>query len=178
MNVKEGDEGYRLVSQAPKPLGMVSLLEQERALVNAGPNTKTATLSVAQQAALSAKRQQKAMALAMKPGQQILMNAFMMYMSGSQLNIFSISVTSGAILGPLGGLLSVQQAFGQFPDNVNTAKLAYVALNLVWLALGLYKMSNMRLLPTMSADWTGKIVFKDMLETTSAPPMDTYGFLS
>jgi hypothetical protein len=33
------------------------------------------------------------MAIAMKPGSQIAMNAFMMYMSGSTLNIFSINTT-------------------------------------------------------------------------------------
>ena len=97
----------------------------------------------------------------------------MMYMSGSQLNIFSISITSGAILSPLTNIFGMEQQFGALPqqdDDLTTAKLVYVALNLVWLGIGLYKMSSMRLLPTTSADFTYKIAWKEMMETTSTPP--------
>ena len=50
-------------------------------------------------------------------------------------------------------------------------KLIFVLLNCVWLAVGLYKMSKMRLLPTTSADWSGRIVWKQMDEITSIPPL-------
>jgi hypothetical protein len=104
------------------------------------------------------------------------MNAFMMYMSGSQLNIFSISITTTAIMSPLTGLISLNKTFAHLADPnaesnyLMTAKLLFFALNLVWLGLGLYKMSIMRLLPTTSADWTHRIVWKDMMERTSIPP--------
>jgi hypothetical protein len=126
-----------------------------------------------QQKALQAKLKAKAMSLATKPGQQIAMNAFMLWMSGKTLNIFSISVTSMAILSPLQGIFSVQKTFGPMEDqnaDVSVPKLIFVALNLVWLGIGLYKMSLMRLLPTTSADWTGSIVWKDMMEISSIPP--------
>lgn len=111
------------------------------------------------------------MTLATAPGQQILMNAFMMYMSGKQLNIFSISITSMAILNPLKGLFSVEQTFGALEGvDLQIPKLIFIGLNLVWVALGLYKMSSMKLLPTTSADWTGSIVWKELLETSSIPP--------
>ena len=112
------------------------------------------------------------MSIATKPGQQILMNAFMMYMSGSQLNIFSISITSGAILTPLANIFGMEQQFGALQQDVDltTPKLIFLALNLVWLGIGLYKMSSMRLLPTTSADYTYKIAWKEMMETTSTPP--------
>jgi hypothetical protein len=111
------------------------------------------------------------MSIAVKPGQQIFMNAFMMYMSGSQLNIFSISITSSAILSPLSGIFGIDRQFGALQDvDLTVPKLIFVALNLAWLCVGLYKMSSMRLLPTTSADFAYKIEWKDMMETTSIPP--------
>jgi hypothetical protein len=108
----------------------------------------------------------------------------MMYMSGSQLNIFSINTVSGAIMSPLTGLFSLHKTFSHLADsttpssdaNLTTPKLVFVALNLVWLCVGLYKMSSMRLLPTTSADWMHRIAWKEMQELTSIPPDD--GFYS
>ena len=123
------------------------------------------------QNAILAKRQAQAMALATKPGQQVLMNAFMMYMSGSTLNIFSISVTSMSIISPVTSIFQVENIFSKLEEvDTQMAKLIYIALNLVWLAIGMYKMSSMRLLPTTSADWADSIVWKDMMELTSIPP--------
>ena len=129
---------------------------------------------------VSGKRSQPAVvALAVKPFQQIAMNAFMMYMSGRQLNIFSIGVCSSAILSPLTSIFNLDATFGPLQeqggkkgggDELQLPKFIFVALNLVWLAVGLYKMSTMRLLPTMAADWTSKIVWKEMMELTSLPP--------
>lgn len=175
LNVREGHEGHHTLAKCAAPIGSKSALQQERQWLSsagaAGSPSKGPTLSLVQQQSIVAKKKSKAMSIAMKPGQQILMNAFMMYMSGSQLNIFSISVTSGAIMGPIGSILTMETVFGQFQDvDLQLPKLAFVALNLAWLGLGLYKMSNMRLLPITSADWTGKIVWKDMMEMTSIPP--------
>ena len=164
--MKEGCEGHTALLQCEPPVGFKDLQQQSRQGVSSGP-----TLSVAEQNALAAKKKNRAMSIAVKPGQQILMNAFMMYMSGSQLNIFSISVTSSAILSPLAGIFGMQQQFGALQDvDLTMPKLLFVALNLVWLAVGLYKMSSMRLLPTTSADFTHKLEWKEMLETTSIPP--------
>lgn len=127
-----------------------------------------------QQLALQAKKKTKALAIATKPGQQIAMNAFMMYMSGKNLNIFSISITSMAVLSPLTSMLTMGKTFGpleQGGTDLQLAKLIFVGLNLVWLCIGLYKMSSMRLLPTTSADWTGSVVWKEMMETSSIPPV-------
>jgi hypothetical protein len=133
--------------------------------------TTTTKLTQSQQNTLAAKQKSHALSLAMRPGQQIMMNAFMMYMSGSQLNVFSISITSTAVLTPLTSILNLNQAFAQYGNvDLQMAKLVFLVLNLAWLALGVYKLSSMRLLPTTSADWTGKIHWKDMLEATSIPP--------
>lgn len=120
---------------------------------------------------MNAKRSKMAMSIAMKPGQQIFMQAFMLYMSGSQLNIFSINITAMAILTPLGALFTLDQTFSHLKDvDLQMPKMIYIALNLLFLGIGLYKMSIMRLLPTTAADWTSKIVWKEHMEITSIPP--------
>jgi ER membrane protein complex subunit 4 len=173
LNVREGHEGYHAISSSncPPPLGYKGLQGQEHALRALGPGVTRPTLTVAQQAALTGKRQKLAMSIAMKPGQQILMQAFMLWMSGSQLNMFSINVTSMAIITPLAAIFTMDQTFGNLRDvDLKVPKLLYTALNLAFLGVGLYKMSSMRLLPTTAADWTSKIVWKDMMEQTSIPP--------
>jgi len=85
--------------------------------------------------------------------------------------MFSINVTTMAIISPLTAIFTLDTTFRQFGDvDLQMPKLIYLALNLAFLGVGLYKMSSMRLLPTTSADWTSKIVWKDMVETTSIPP--------
>lgn len=140
----------------------------------------TNSLSMKQQEqALTAKRQKMAMSIALQPGQQIAMQAFMMYMSGNQLNMFSINVTTAAIISPLTAIFSMDRTFRKVQhdnttddgtDMLQIPKLIYLALNLVFLCVGLYKMSSMRLLPTTSADWISKIEWKQMVESTSIPP--------
>lgn len=137
---------------------------------NVSSTHHTTTLTQQQQLALQQKKKAKAMTIASSPGKQILMNAFMMYMSGSNLNIFSISITSMAVLTPIKSILGMQHAFGALEGvDLQQAKLVYVGLNLVWLVVGLYKMSSMRLLPTTSADWAGSVVWKEMMESSSIP---------
>ena len=40
--------------------------------------------------------------------------------------------------------------------------------------MGMYKMGSMKLLPTTSADWTGSVVWKELMESTSIPPIAMY----
>jgi ER membrane protein complex subunit 4 len=176
LNLKEDNEGYNTLVKADGPVGKKNLLHEEKQLLNSANTDQTTAMATnnQQQKALQAKLYAKAMSMATKPGQQIMMNAFMLWMSGKTLNIFSISVTSMAILSPLQGILSLEKTFGPMQEqnaDVSVPKLIFVALNLAWLGIGLYKMSSMRLLPTTSADWTGSIVWKDMMETTSIPPL-------
>lgn len=167
--MKEGHDGHTTLLQCDAPIGYKSWLQQQS--TQSTSSAQRPTLSVSQQNALTAKRKSKAMSIATKPGQQILMNAFMMYMSGSQLNIFSINTCSSAVLSPLANMFGINQQFSALQKvELTTAKLIFLALNLVWLGIGLYKMSTMRLLPTTSADFTYKIGWKEMMETTSIPP--------
>lgn len=180
LNLKEENEGFHLLATAAAPLGRKNLMHQEKELLTNGPGDSSSSgaasamaTSTQQQKALQAKLKSKAMALATQPGSQIAMSAFMMWMSGKNLNIFSINTTGMAVLSPLQNILSMEKIFGPMAEqnaDVQLPKLIYLALNLVWLGIGLYKMTSMRLLPTTSADWTGRIVWKDMMEVSSIPP--------
>jgi hypothetical protein len=165
LNLKENHEGYIALSKCPAIVGQSQLQKAARKSLNpsGAPAQNTG--------ALVAKRKQKAMAIAMKPGSQVAMNAFMMYMSGTNLNIFSINTTSSAILTPITSIFSIERTFANLDVDTQMAKAVYIAINLVWLGVGLYKMSAMRLLPTTSADFADSIVWKDMMETSSIPPI-------
>lgn len=125
--------------------------------------------------AIRARKQSKAMSIAISPGKQIAMNGFMLWMSGKHLNIFSISITTMAIMNPVKGILSVPNAFRSCEDpdgkvDLTSSKALFVLMNLLWLGVGLYKMATMKLLPLTSADWEGSVVWKHVMETSSIPP--------
>jgi len=166
LNLKENHEGYHTLTKIPPSIGYSHVVEAERKRLS------PAVAAPGKQNAILAKKKAQAMSLATKPGQQILMNAFMMYMSGSSLNIFTISTTSSAIITPVTSIFRLEKMFGKFEEvDTQTAKLIYIALNLIWLAIGLYKMSSMRLLPTTSADYADSIPWKNMMELSSIPPV-------
>jgi ER membrane protein complex subunit 4 len=165
LNLAENHEGYHQLSKLPLTIGHELVRKAETKSLN------QSTTASHNPAALVAKRKQKAMAMAVNPAQQIAMNSFMMYMSGSSLNMFSITTTSTAILTPIASIFSVERTFGNLDVDTQMAKAVYIGINLVWLAIGLYKMSSMRLLPTSSADFADSLEWKDMMETSSIPPV-------
>ncbi|KAI9030475.1 hypothetical protein DFJ74DRAFT_472262 [Hyaloraphidium curvatum] len=101
----------------------------------------------------------------------IPMNAFMLYMSGGGVQIFSIMMTGMQLWNGFQGLMNTDKVFERFviaPGPTNLAslvqrsnpnapllgpKLLYILLQLVIAGLGLYKMSSMGLLPTAKSDW-------------------------
>eukprot|EP00126_Sphaerothecum_destruens_P009479 Sdes_comp20517_c0_seq3m15076 len=102
----------------------------------------------------------KAWDIALAPGKSIPMNAFMMYMAGNTVHIFSIMITGMMFLNPMKALFSVSQTFTPFEDtktaggvSVTLPKLAYIALNLFCIGMALYKCSKLGVLPTSSSDW-------------------------
>lgn len=173
LNLSEQDIGYEVLKRCPLPYGMKRVHEFEKEVENEGGSEHDIAVNKAAQALLQRKRQH-AMAQAMSPGKQLLMQAFMLYMSGKQLNLFSISVTSMAILNPIKSVLNTNHAFKQFEDEegkveLQIPKLIWIFFNLLYLIIGLYKMSSLRLLPTTSADWANTVVFKEMLEHSRIP---------
>ncbi|KAK9468517.1 hypothetical protein V1512DRAFT_259688 [Lipomyces arxii] len=100
----------------------------------------------------------KAWEFAMSPGQSLPMNAIMSYFSGSTLQIFSITMTFMLFSNPFKAIVGVNQAFARY-EGENTfarvlqAKLVFIALQLGTVAVGIYKMSSMGILPTKRSDW-------------------------
>lgn len=183
LNVKIGHAGYDTIYKCPLPIGMKEYQQAESNFKSSTNITNSnnqpsqqrpavVTLSVSQQNAITAKRNKMAMTIATSPGQALLMNCLMLWFSGSQLNIFSITTTTSAITTPLTNILQIENSFRALQNDIDVQlpKLIYIALNLLWLCIGLYKMSSMRLLPTTSADFTYKILWKGMMEATSIPP--------
>lgn len=186
MTLKESDEGYADLQNFPRPLGMkrVAALEKEHLKSlkgSASPSGAAAGSEITPKekqraAAIIKKKTAAAMGHATSPGKSLMMNSFMMYMSGSNLNMWSISVTGMSIMNPIKSIVGLNKTFSKFEDpggkiDLQMPKLIFILLNCVWLAVGLYKMSKMRLLPTTSADWSGRIVWKQMNEITSIPPL-------
>ncbi|EGG13145.1 uncharacterized protein MELLADRAFT_76275 [Melampsora larici-populina 98AG31] len=116
-------------------------------------------------------RQQKAWDLALSPAKQIPMQAFMMWMSGNGVQIFSVMMVYMLIKGAITSTLSVNQVFKSFMPQLSSSignpsstngqstydlrfqKLSFITFQLGLLGLGLYKVNTMGLLPTRLSDW-------------------------
>jgi ER membrane protein complex subunit 4 len=105
---------------------------------------------------LEAKRR-AAMNIAYGPGKGLLTTGFMLWMSGSSIQIFSIMMTGMALFNPLKAIATVNELFRQFDkeEGVDTKipKLIFLALQVLSLGVALYKCSTMGLLPVTSVDW-------------------------
>jgi hypothetical protein len=94
----------------------------------------------------------KAWEVALAPIKSLPMTFFMMYMSGNSLQIFSIMMVYMAFKNPIMGLVGTNQAFERFESDSNKAKilqvkLAYIAMQLIALGVGIWKVNGMGLLP-------------------------------
>lgn len=111
----------------------------------------------------------KAWEVALAPVKNLPMTAIMMYMSGNSLQIFSIMMVFMAFKTPLMGLFSTSQAFERFETESNKGKMlqvkaAYVLMQCVALALGVWKINAMGLLPTTRSDWLAWEAQREPLE--------------
>jgi len=80
------------------------------------------------------------------------MTAIMMYMSGNSLQIFSIMMVAMAFKNPIMGMLATNQAFERFESegtksSLVMVKAVYVGMQILALALGVWKINGMGLLP-------------------------------
>ena len=88
----------------------------------------------------------------------------MLWMSGSTVHIFSMMFTMMALKNPIQSLLKVNAAFKSIDDgtvNLIKWKLLFVAVNLVGLAMALYKCNSLGLLPLKSSDWVHLLSIKE-----------------
>ena len=112
-------------------------------------------------------KQTKAWTLAISPAKQLPMTAVMMYMSGSAVQIFSLSIVSMLVYQGLRGVLGTRGMFAQYQSstsdstslksttsgNVNMQILVYVICHLIMLGMAAWKCHAMGLLPTHESDW-------------------------
>lgn len=80
------------------------------------------------------------------------MNAFGMWMTGNSLQIFSIFMVFQLFKGPLTAVMALQSTFSRLESERTKSqmlmvKLVYVLCNALALALGVYKVNKMGLLP-------------------------------
>ncbi|KAM0277048.1 hypothetical protein ACHAQH_006118 [Verticillium albo-atrum] len=115
----------------------------------------------------------KAWEVALAPAKNLPMTAIMMYMSGNSLQIFSIMMVLMAFKTPITGLFAVNSAFERFESDTNKGqmlqvKMAYLAMQVLALAVGVWKVNAMGLLPTTRSDWLGWETVREPLESAIA----------
>ncbi|KAF9662045.1 hypothetical protein SADUNF_Sadunf18G0012300 [Salix dunnii] len=105
-------------------------------------------------------KSQKAWEVAQAPFKNLLMMGFMMWMAGNTVHLFSIGITFSALWQPIGALQGVGKVFEPYKDSkvdLLAPKLVFIALNLGGLALGIWKLNTLGLLPTHVSDWVSSL---------------------
>ncbi|XP_015884212.1 uncharacterized protein LOC107419898 isoform X1 [Ziziphus jujuba] len=105
-------------------------------------------------------KSQKAWEVAQAPFKNLLMMGFMMWMAGSTVHLFSIGITISALWQPISALQGVGKVFEPYKDSkvdLLGPKLLFIALNLGGLALGVWKLNTLGLLPTHASDWVSSL---------------------
>ncbi|KAH9930950.1 DUF1077-domain-containing protein [Fomitopsis serialis] len=99
---------------------------------------------------------------AIAPAKSLPMQAFMLYMSGGGVQIFSMGIVFMLLSSPFKNIATMNTAFAPFapssapPKAFSTLalqKVVYVLCSILTLALGLWKCRSMGLLPTGTGDW-------------------------
>ncbi|KAJ7090390.1 endoplasmic reticulum protein [Mycena belliarum] len=108
-------------------------------------------------------KEKRALEFATAPAKSLPMQAFMLYMSGGGVQIFSMGIVFMLLLTPFKNLAGMNDAFAQFAPSTATnprafttlalQKLIYVACNIITLMVGLWKCRSMGLLPLGTGDW-------------------------
>ncbi|XP_008803536.2 ER membrane protein complex subunit 4-like [Phoenix dactylifera] len=137
-------------SGVPDPLGF-NRSSQDLDDANGGRQKKDAE---------AAWKSQKAWEVAQAPLKNLLMMGFMMWMAGSTVHLFSIGITFSALWQPISALQGVGKVFEPYKDSrvdILAPKLLFIALNLAGLALGVWKLNTLGLLPTHASDWVSSL---------------------
>ncbi|KAF2725767.1 hypothetical protein K431DRAFT_280484 [Polychaeton citri CBS 116435] len=144
-------------SALPDPPGFTS----STSTVQAGKKGKGVTSRKSpSQEEMDTLKLKKAWEVALAPAKQLPMNAFGMYMTGNSLQIFSIFMVLMLFKGPITAIIGIQNTFARFEsqsegmrDKMLGVKAVFIACNLAVLALGIWKVDQMGLLPTTRSDW-------------------------
>ncbi|KAJ3027483.1 UNVERIFIED_CONTAM: hypothetical protein HDU68_003729 [Siphonaria sp. JEL0065] len=147
-----------------------------------GKNKGKKEITEAEQTAIDANmanlKLKKSWETALGPLKQAPMQAFMLYMSGNSVQIYSIMVTVMLFMNSGNAILGTQLAFKRFEtvgtdkkpannSNLILPKIVYVLAQCVLMGLGVYKCSAMGLLPTSHSDWLSFLEAKSVAEYSS-----------
>ncbi|OJJ58580.1 hypothetical protein ASPSYDRAFT_956606 [Aspergillus sydowii CBS 593.65] len=154
----------RSASSIPDPPGF------SRKTGGKGRSEKSAPAAPSKPAETDTLKLKKAWEVALAPSKQVPMNAIMMYMSGNSLQIFSIMMVFMLFKGPIQGLINTNSVFAKFESETLRSKMlfvkaVYVLMQFVLLALGVWKVNAMGLLPTTRSDWLAWESERQPLET-------------
>jgi hypothetical protein len=108
-------------------------------------------------------KMKKAWEAAKAPGKGIFMTAFMMWMAGSGVNIFTMMFVMYAMINPLKAIFGTNAVFEKFAGakgSLLQPKLLYIAMNLASLGVAVYKCASLGLLPTTPSDWIALLPVK------------------
>jgi len=113
------------------------------------------------------------MGIATSPGKNLLTTGFMLWMSGSSIQIFSIMMTGMALFNPLKAIVETRKVFAQYESeegvDLKVPKLIFVSIQVLSVALALHKCASMGLLPVTSADWTRLLPEKQIMDWAAMP---------
>lgn len=154
----------RTKTDIPDPIGYLSHSSKKFLTKESKHQKKAPTAEEMDQLKLK-----KAWEVALAPVKSLPMTFIMMYMSGNTLQIFSIMMVMMAFKNPIMGLINTNQAFERFETDSNKhqmlqVKLVYIAMQLVALAVGVWKINGMGLLPTTRSDWLAWEEMREPLE--------------
>ncbi|KAG0239140.1 hypothetical protein BGW41_007911 [Actinomortierella wolfii] len=116
--------------------------------------------------------------VALAPGKQLPMQAFMLWMSGNSVQIFSVAITAMLMFSPIRAILNMSQVFERYEtysavkqpiteSKLFLPKVTFLAMQLLSILLGMWKLNSMGLLPTSHSDWLAFLDPKTPLEYTS-----------
>jgi len=101
-------------------------------------------------------KEKMAMETAQGQGRSLLMNIFMMWMAGNSIHIFPIMMVGMALWTPISAMMNMKTAFAKFEGpgvNLILPKLMYAAIHIAGISAGIYKCSNLGLVPNKASDW-------------------------
>ncbi|EJD06270.1 endoplasmic reticulum protein [Fomitiporia mediterranea MF3/22] len=125
-------------------------------------SSSSSSMTTSAEPSYTALKEKRAWDLAISPAKQLPMQAFMLYMSGGGVQIFSMGIVFMLLFSPFKNLANINSVFAQFAPSTSDAralttlplqKSVYFLCNALTLALGIWKCRSMGLLPTGTGDW-------------------------
>jgi len=133
----------------------------------AGGSSTSGSSSASTQVDREALMYNSAMSLAKSPLGKVLMTAFMLYMAGGSLSIFTLFMLGMALWQPLKAIFDTKSVFARFEGNsfsLLTPYLVWIACNGVLLAMAMWKAQSLGLLPSFSELMQPTPIVKNGLE--------------